>query len=224
MMLVSTSATDDALYGEWVGVHEFSHLLIPPVNREDAWLSEGLASYYQEMLRGRAGLLADDVAWGALVDGFDRGKQQADDRPLAAQSATMDQEGGYVPVYWGGAAILFNLDVALRKNGRSLDELVAAVRVREPNDVQYRTAADIIGWWVQAAPDVDVRGIVAAGLAARFPDVEPALQELGVKRRSDKTIAFDDTATSARIRKAMMVHAAVASDDKRGKNVLNSPR
>ena len=220
VLLLSKRASDASLLGEWVAVHELSHLLIPPVKRDDAWMSEGLASYYQQIARGRSGLLTPAEAWGGLVDGFDRGKAAAHDHPLEEASARMGREYGFQTVYWGGAAILFNLDVALREKGRSLDALVAAVRVREPVDVVYRPAEEIVGWWAEAAPDVDVKGIVRAGLSARFPDVEPGLQAIGVVRGRDDRAVFDDAAPHASVRRAIMT----PPDDKGGRNVLNSRR
>ncbi len=221
VVLVSARARDADLLGEWVGVHELSHLLIPPVKRRDAWLSEGLASYYQQIARGRAGLLDDDVAWAALVDGFDRGKAQSVEPTLADASHHMGDRYEYVPVYWGGAAILLRLDVALRQKGRSLDELVAGVRVREPADVTYRAADEIVGWWAEAAPEVDVRGIVARGLRAPFPPVDDLLAALGIVRAGEDAVHLDDRAPLASIRKAIMTRPR---DDNARRNVLNSAR
>jgi hypothetical protein len=202
MMLVSRTATDDQLLGEWVAVHELSHLLLPPINREDAWLSEGLASYYQETLRGRAGLRSVEASWDNLVDGFERGRNAAKDVPLAEASARMYSDFGFLHVYWGGAAILFRLDVELRKKGRSLDEVVAAVRVREPRDVAYRAADEVVGWMAEAAPDVDVHGIVARSLAEPFPRVDDLLAELGVSRVRGR-IRLREDAPLADVRRAI---------------------
>jgi hypothetical protein len=202
-MLLSTRATDASLNGEWVAVHELSHLLLPPINRDDSWLSEGLASYYQEILRGRSGLLDVDVAWASLLDGFARGKREARSRPLREASERMHNDFNFVSVYWGGAAIMLNLDTALRQKGRSLDELVAAVRVREPVDVEFRSADEVISWFAASAPDVDVQGIVATGLAARFPDVDGTLQALGVTHARGGKLVLDDNAPLAAIRRGI---------------------
>src|SRR5262245_18344511 len=32
---------------DWTAIHEFSHLYLPLVSRDDAWLYEGMATYYQ---------------------------------------------------------------------------------------------------------------------------------------------------------------------------------
>jgi hypothetical protein len=125
----------------------------------------------------------------------------------------MQREHAFVDVYWGGAAILFNLDVALRQHGSSLDALVAKVREREPVDVTFRSADAIVDDFAKDAPaGVDVREIVRAGLALPFPDVDANLQALGIR-------PLDDNAPLAALRKAI-----VWRDDSGGTNVVNSPR
>jgi hypothetical protein len=182
MMLVSRTADDADLRGEWVGVHELSHLLLPPLESEDVWLAEGVASYYQQTLRARYGLMSAEKAWDLLVDGFDRGQRASRDMTLREASARMHRDFAYLHVYWGGAAVVLQLDVALRRAGSSLDAVVAGIRAREPKDVAYRSADDIVAWMSEQAPAVDVRGIVEAGLATRFPPVDGLLAELGVGR------------------------------------------
>ena len=56
----------DDLRTDWTATHEFSHLLLPYVSRRDRWLSEGLASYYQNVLRARDGRLSETDAWRKL--------------------------------------------------------------------------------------------------------------------------------------------------------------
>jgi predicted metalloprotease with PDZ domain len=212
MILVSREAHDDDFFGEWVSVHELSHLLIPPVDRDQAWLSEGLASYMQQILRAREGLISESDAWAGLVDGFDRARRRAHEN-LGDAAQNMEREHGFVDVYWGGAAILFNLDVALRQHGSSLDSLLAKVREREPVDVAFRSADAIVDELAaDAPPDVDVRAIVRDGLARPFPDVDASLQALGIR-------PHDDNAPLASLRKAI-----VRRDDSEPPNVVNSRR
>ena len=52
-------ATSDELKQAWTGYHELAHLLIPYRGWGDAWFSEGLASYYQNILQARAGILTE---------------------------------------------------------------------------------------------------------------------------------------------------------------------
>lgn len=210
MMLVSARADDDDLHGEWVGVHELSHLLLPPLVSEDAWLAEGMASYYQQTLRGRAGLLSVEESWGLLVDGFDRGRRSARHASLREASTRMRSEYSYLHVYWGGAAVMLMLDVELRKAGTSLDTVVAGIRKREPRDTVYRTADEVVGWMQELAPGVDVRKVVERGLSQKFPPVDPLLDDLGVLRgsargrgREGEAVLRDD-AELAEIRRAIL--------------------
>ncbi|MCK6549944.1 hypothetical protein L6R52_29190, partial [Myxococcota bacterium] len=71
---VGDEADDASLVGEWVAVHELSHLSMPFVERDAAWLSEGFATYYQNVLRARAGLMSAEAAWTELHEGFARGQ------------------------------------------------------------------------------------------------------------------------------------------------------
>jgi hypothetical protein len=52
---VDPNRSAQAFAQDWKPTHEFSHLLFPYISRSDAWLSEGLASYYQNILRARPG-------------------------------------------------------------------------------------------------------------------------------------------------------------------------
>lgn len=116
---------------DWVLIHELSHLLHPLLGGEDHWLSEGLASYYQNLLRARAGLLPAAQAWEKLHAGFRRGQRGTPrDRTLAQVSEAMSRNHLYMRVYWSGAAISLLADHALRErgDGQSLDRALAGLR------------------------------------------------------------------------------------------------
>ena len=42
-------------YADWTATHEFSHLMLPLLKKRHRWISEGFASYYQNVLMLRAG-------------------------------------------------------------------------------------------------------------------------------------------------------------------------
>ncbi|MEM1114700.1 MAG: hypothetical protein AAGI11_22495 [Pseudomonadota bacterium] len=120
----------DQLIKAWTGYHEFAHLLIPYRGYGDLWFSEGLASYYQNLLQARAGILDESTMWQKLHDGFERGAAQTqfDDAPLAALSDGMHGMGAYMRVYWSGAWYFLVADARLRQQsgGRlSLDSALA---------------------------------------------------------------------------------------------------
>jgi hypothetical protein len=142
MLLVGEHAKRSVLLGDWVLVHELSHLLLPALHPDDAWLSEGFATYLQVVLRARAGLLSPEEAWSELDQGFGRGRGALDGHALVDCSTHMHEERSYLRVYWAGAAIALHADIELRKNhGSSLDAAICGLRSRSlPFERTYRAA------------------------------------------------------------------------------------
>jgi hypothetical protein len=190
LLLVRPHGDRSALVGEWVAVHELSHLALPFVQRRDAWFSEGLASWYQQVLRVRAGLLDERAAFARLADGFE-----------AARDGNIKR----VPhLYWAGAAFWLLADVHLRENGSSVDEALRSIRAccfDEPRSIAPREVIvrasqehpELLRWFEEEAPSVDQ----APARALRM------LDELGV-RRGAGGVTIDDGAPLAHVRAAMV--------------------
>jgi hypothetical protein len=120
----------EEFFDDWTATHELAHLLLPFVNQDDAWLSEGVATYYQNVLRARAGRLSAQGAWSRMHAGFLRGRANAPGMTLAQATESMHRGGNYMRVYWHGAAIVLLADVRLRQltDGRqSMDTALAAL-------------------------------------------------------------------------------------------------
>ncbi len=97
---------------DWTATHELSHFLLPSISSRDRWLSEGLASYYQNVLRARDGRLTEQQAWQKLNAGFERGKRATKGGSLA--HATRSGWGATMRIYWSGAAMMLKADSRLR--------------------------------------------------------------------------------------------------------------
>lgn len=127
---VSPSATANELKRAWTGYHELAHLLIPYKGSGDAWFSEGLASYYQNILQARSDVIDEQTMWQKLYDGYRRGL--ADDRfrgrPLQQVSDNMRKDGGFMRVYWSGAWYFLAADVRLRQQSRGRISLDTALQ------------------------------------------------------------------------------------------------
>ena len=123
-LYVRRSANAQALREDWVATHEFAHLLHPYLGDRGRWLSEGLASYYQNVLRARSGALDEQEAWRRLHAGFGRGQRDHHDLPLEDVSRRMGRLGATMRTYWSGAAFWLQADVALRRRGSSLDAVL----------------------------------------------------------------------------------------------------
>lgn len=113
LLYVRHGATYEQLHADWTAVHEFSHLAHPYLGERGRWLAEGMASYHQNVLRARAGLLAPEEAWRRLDAGFRRGEAVGGGQTLDAMGR---QRGGTMRVYWAGAAYWLEMDLALRRD------------------------------------------------------------------------------------------------------------
>lgn len=110
------------LSSDWTATHEFSHLLLPRISWRQKWISEGFASYYQNVLMARAGNYTMDQAIGKLTQGFGRGRES---RPELSMNEAA-QEGvrrARYKIYWSGAAIALLADVGLRERSGGSESL-----------------------------------------------------------------------------------------------------
>ncbi|HEX5658022.1 MAG TPA: hypothetical protein VFX59_12540 [Polyangiales bacterium] len=177
LLIVSADAEPQALLRDWVLPHELSHLLLPYVEREHAWLSEGFATYYQEVLLARAGLASPEEALRRLSTSLRSVSAQAGTTPLVEECARLELTRDYRKVYWGGAAYWLNIDVALRRRGLALDVLLTQLRT-QPNARELWTARQLI----EQLDALSNTQLFSTGFddAARlpFPPFEEALKEL----------------------------------------------
>lgn len=201
LLYVRRGASHEQLRADWTAVHEFSHLAHPYLGQRGRWLAEGLASYHQNLLRARAGLLAPDEAWRRLDAGFRRGEAVRDGATLEAMGR---QRGGTMRVYWAGAAYWLEMDLTLR---RDHDTTLQGVLDRYAQCCLDGTAH-------MAPEDFVVALDRAAGveLFARryrdyagstvFPSLADSYRVLGIERNGDG-LRFSETRAARTIREAM---------------------
>lgn len=172
-----------ALREDWIAVHEFCHLLHPFVRREDAWLSEGLATYLQDVLRTRAGLLTPELLWRRMYEGSMLGTQASG--TLEEETKIMPTAGNYQRVYWAGAAIVLMADVQLRRRSHgqeSLDSVLAGLAALRDAAERPYSAQDLLSQMdAIAKQQVFAELGILYARAASFPRLEPLYRELGVR-------------------------------------------
>lgn len=179
LLLLGREALLHDVIDQWVAIHELSHLLAPPLRLDEAWLSEGIATYHQTVLRARSGALSTTAAWRALLDGFDRGREASGAMPLDEASRRMRADGRWLQVYQGGAAVALLLDVELRRCGSSLDAVLASLRATSPPGHRL-AAADVVAR-AAAQPGCGAVGArVEAATKQSYPAVDDVLVALGV--------------------------------------------
>ncbi len=206
MIMVGEGVTSEELDKDWTAVHELFHLSAPRFHSKDAWLSEGLATYYTEILRGRAGMVDEHEAWYNLAEGFGRGRRAGTGRSLRQESADMRETHAYHRVYWAGAAMAFLADVELRQKGveGGLDGPLRALarccaRAEEP------WSAERFAQYVDSATGHPVMAELLARYldSAEFPDTGALLATFGI-RGAGRDITVADDAVRVDLRRAMM--------------------
>ncbi len=115
---------------DWTATHEFSHLMLPYLERRYRWISEGFSQYYQNVLLVRAGIYDEQYAWQKLYDGYERGRKS---RPELSpnEAAEGRVRSGTMKIYWSGAALALMADVELREQSggkESLDSILGKLQ------------------------------------------------------------------------------------------------
>jgi hypothetical protein len=190
-----------AFDADWVAPHELFHLGNPVVAGRIPWFIEGFTTYYHDVLMGRADPARAPAMWADLADGFRRHCDGA--TPLARESRDMVQLHHYTRVYWGGACLAFQIDVAVRRrtgNRESLDSLMRALH--DASREHPLTEAEIIDRLDRAAGDRLASRRLASTAKAQ---VDVLYKQLGVvPPRSGGTVAtLRDDAPLAHVRRAI---------------------
>jgi hypothetical protein len=138
-LVVGSGTTRDMLAADRVLLHELVHLGFPTFRGEGRWLVEGIATYYEGVLRARTDAATEEELFGRL-----RARTAASEprtpTPLAART---DDDG----IYWGGALFCLAADVAIRaqsKRTRSLDDAVRAVLARGGDATAVWSLAEVL--------------------------------------------------------------------------------
>lgn len=109
-VLVGETATNKELYDDWVLVHEFIHLGSPLMRDTGAWLNEGFATFYEPVLRTRAGWKSEDDVWREWISSMPRGMPAMTDIGL--------ENAGRGGIYWGGALFVLMAEIeSLKASG-----------------------------------------------------------------------------------------------------------
>jgi len=121
-LMVDPTKPEESFLGDWTATHEFSHLMLPYIDRGERWISEGFAQYYQNILLARAGRYTQLIAWQKLNDGLERGRKTAPNLS-PNEAAEGEQRNVRMKVYWSGAALALLADVELRRRSAGEESL-----------------------------------------------------------------------------------------------------
>lgn len=205
-LLVDPSKTAAEFADDWMAVHELSHLMHPYLGDRGSWLAEGLATYYQNTLRARAGMLTPAQAWDRLAQGFRRGTAQTSDDALEDIAANMHRTHAFQRVYWAGAAYWLTVDRDLRamSSGKLSVELALA-RFRDcclPAYGEWQAADFVTRLDALLGTEVFAARYREFASMRQFPDWKKLYADLGIDG-SGEHLRFDNAARDAAIRDAI---------------------
>jgi M61 glycyl aminopeptidase len=208
-LFVDPAQPPAAFARDWVAVHELAHLMHPYLGNRGAWLAEGLATYYQNVLRARAGLLSPAEAWEQLDAGFRRGRDAtaANAPALGEAAAAMGASHDFQRIYWSGAAYWLDVDLRLRSAGQAgVDEALRAFAgCCLPDRTGWTPEAFVRRLDALAGTDVFASTWDRYHRRRDFPDLAPAYAALGLVRGSrGERLHVAADAPAAGVREAIM--------------------
>jgi hypothetical protein len=197
---VGRDVTDDELSNDWVLVHEMTHLALPEIGDDHAWLSEGLAVYIEGVARVQAGNRTQSDMWSEEIRSMPRGLPQPGDRGL-------DHTHTWGRTYWGGAMFCLLADVEIHRRTQNRFGLQDAVRAIA------RASGGLVAEWpiqrVLATGDAAVGTPVLENLYAQMKDAPVTPDLLGLWRKlgvepDGSSVRLTDDAPLAEVRQSIM--------------------
>ena len=205
-LLFGSRTQPSAEHDDWVVVHELSHLGMASFMGEGHWLEEGLATYYEPILRERAGWMSERQLWEHFVSQMPRGVPRAGEPPDIEERDDIDS------TYWGGALFAFLSDLRIRTTthgARSLDDAMRGALARLGDATHQARLADFLRIGDEAT-GTDALGSVNASFAVRGdpPDLQATWRSLGVDPQADGTVVLHDDAPLASVRRGIALGGA----------------
>ena len=200
------------LHDNWVVVHELFHLTCPSFVDEGRWLEEGLATYYEPILRERAGWMTEAALWTQFVRQLPRGLRRSAGVPL-----DLEARNDIDATYWGGALFALLSDVRSRaatSNARSLDDAMRRVLTREGNATRVARVADFMRTADEATGTKEVSAVYDSwAVRGENTDLDALWQRLGITgveeaRAHGAVVTLRDDAPLSAVRRAIAASAS----------------
>jgi hypothetical protein len=200
LVLVGTKAEPADLYQDWTLIHELLHLGSPYVRDTGAWLNEGIATFYEPIMRMRAGWKTREEVWQEWIEWMPNGLRAMGEVGLE------DAQGS--GIYWGGALFLLLAEIEVRQ--RTNLALGIEDCLRDIRDAGGTTDARWSSFDFIRLCDATFGGVTVSNLMINHlgpgtpPDLDALWAELGVSMEDEGAIRFDDSAPLAAVRDAIL--------------------
>jgi hypothetical protein len=197
---IGQHTTAQQLENDWVMTHEFVHYGFPDVPDRNHWVEEGLATYVEPIARVSVGTMSASRAWFEMLRDMPKGQPQTGDEGL-------DHTHTWGRTYWGGAMFCLLADVAIRKQTANRKGLRDALR-----GILATGGSIEVQWPVERAFEAGDRAVGGTPLVSLYHemgdkaspvDLTALWKQLGVSRAGE-TAVFDDSASLAAIRRAIL--------------------
>jgi predicted metalloprotease with PDZ domain len=201
-LLFGADTRAETAHDDWVVVHELFHLGTPTFVGEGHWLEEGLATYYEPILRERAGWMTEADLWRHFVQEMPRGVRRADSAPSIEDRDDIDS------TYWGGALFSFLADVQIleeTRRERSLDDALRTSLAREGDATHRVRVRDFLRTCDEATGTRAMARLYDDFALHGAPvDLDALWRSLGVQReRGSGRITLKEDAPLAAVRRAI---------------------
>jgi len=195
-VLVGKDATAQDLYDDWVLVHEFLHLGSPLMRDAGPWLNEGIATFYEPVLRARAGWKTEDEVWREWISQMPRG--------MPAMTGIGLRNAGRGGIYWGGAVFVLMAEMKLLQASKGTYGFSDCLRqvLADGGDATTKWPTMNLLQSCDKAVGAEVlaplaQSHIAQGSAMKLEEV---WQKLGVTLLENGKITYDDSAELAWLR------------------------
>ena len=198
-LLIGERATIGNLYADWILTHELFHLGFPSFVGEGKWLDEGMATYFEPLIRARQGWLSEQELWAEFYTHMPKGLR------------VLEQDGLETPrsvgaMYWAGATLclLADIEAHQRSDGRrTLQHAVRALLRAQGDATRVWRLADAISTMDRVLGEPIIARLSARHTKSGAPvSLHRVFQELGVIRTATG-FQLDDTTPLAHVRRAI---------------------
>jgi hypothetical protein len=197
---VARGLTASQVVDDWVVVHELLHVTLPSLGRQEAWMSEGIATYVEPIVRARQGIVSAERFWSDLVKGLPQGLPEAGDQGL-------EQTHTWGRTYWGGALFCLVADVRIReatKGARSFDDALRGIIATGANVESHWSIDQFLDVGDRATGVTVLRDLYREmGLAPGTVSLDALWKRLGVQIGRVGAVVLDDRAELASVRRAI---------------------
>lgn len=198
-LTIGQHAHKHALDADWILVHELFHIGVPSFIGEGKWLDEGLATYYEPIIRARLGALTELEVWSEFAHNMPRAR--------ASLREGLEKSDDWAARYWGGATVVLLADLEARRRSDGEHGLEDGVRrvLDAGGDARHIWKLERVYETIDDALDAPILSELGARYAVHGADVDFAhmFDELGV-RVSGSKVTLSDSAPLASLRRAIV--------------------